>query len=263
MSHNIHPTAIISTTAKISKTAKVGAYCIIGDDVILHDNVTLKSHICIDGVTQIGENTLIHPFSSIGSVPQDLKYQGEAGQLKIGKNNIIREHVTINIGTMGGGMVTSVGDNNLLMTGVHIGHDCHVGNHVILVNNATLAGHVTIGDGAVLGGLSAVHQFCRIGQLAMIGGMSGVENDVIPFGTVMGNRAILKGLNLIGLDRANYEKSDIHSMRNAYKKLFDKANGSFDSRIQAIADEYPDSPLVSEVIAFLRQPTKRRYVMPD
>ena len=263
MVNRIHPTAIISPKAIISQTAKIGAYCVIGDRVTVHDNVELMSHICVDGVTQIGQNTIIFPFASIGSIPQDLKYNGEPGQLHIGKNNIIREQVTINIGTQGGGMLTKIGDNNLLMTAVHVGHDCHIGNNVILVNNATLAGHVTIDDGAVLGGLCAVHQFCRIGKLAMIGGMSGVEHDVIPFATVMGNRAVLKGLNLIGLERAHFEKSDINIMRSAYKKLFDKENGSFDSRIEAVALEHGDCPLVATVIAFLQAPTKRRYVMPE
>ncbi len=263
MTHLIHKAAIISPKAVISETAKIGAYCIIGDNVVIHDNVELMSHVVVDGVTEIGENTVVFPFASIGSKPQDLKYKGEAGQLKIGKNNVIREYVTISIGTEAGGMLTHIGDNNLLMTAVHIGHDCYIGNQTILVNNATLAGHVTIDDGAVLGGLCAVHQFCRIGKLAMIGGMSGVEHDVIPFGTVMGNRAVLKGLNLIGLERANFDKADIHTMRNAYKKLFDKNNGAFDSRIESVALEYSESPLVSQVITFLRQPTKRRYVMPD
>jgi UDP-N-acetylglucosamine acyltransferase len=263
MSYRIHPTALINPKAIISDTAKIGAYCVIGAGVTIHDNVQLMSHICVDGITEIGENSVVFPFASIGLTPQDLKYNGEAGQLIIGKNNIIREHVTINIGTQGGGMVTKIGDDNLLMTAVHVGHDCHIGNKVILVNNATLAGHVTIEDGAVLGGLCAVHQFCRIGKLAMIGGMSGVEHDVIPFATVMGNRAVLKGLNLVGLERANFPKADIHMMRNAYKKLFDKDSGSFDSRIDAVASEYGDCPLVSEVISFLKQPTKRRYVMPE
>jgi UDP-N-acetylglucosamine acyltransferase len=247
----------------IADTAKIGAYCVIGDDVTIHDNVELMAHICVSGITEIGMNTVIFPFSSVGSSPQDLKYKGEAGRLIIGKNNIIREHVTINIGTQGGGMVTQIGDDNLLMTAVHVGHDCHIGNKVILVNNATLAGHVTVDDGAVLGGLCAVHQFCRIGKLAMIGGMSGVEHDVIPFATVMGNRASLKGLNLIGLERANFLKSDIHIMRSAYKKLFDKENGSFESRIDAVDSQDGSCALVAEVIDFLRQPTKRRYVMPD
>lgn len=263
MSPLIHPTAIVSPKAVIAQTAKIGAYCVIGDTVTLYDNVELRSHICVDGVTEIGENTVIFPFASIGSIPQDLKYNGEAGRLVIGKNNVIREQVTINIGTQGGGMLTKIGDDNLLMTSVHVGHDCHIGNKVILVNNATLAGHVTIDDGAVLGGLCAVHQFCRIGKLAMIGGMSGVEHDVIPFATVMGNRAALKGLNLVGLERANFAKSDIHIMRHAYKKLFDKDNGSFEARIEAVAAQDGACPLVAEVIQFLRQPTKRRYVMPS
>jgi len=263
MTLSIHPTALVSPKAQIADTVKIGAYAVIGDHVTLHDNIVIKSHVCIDGHTEIGADTTIHPFASIGSEPQDLKYNGEAGRLTIGTKNTIREHVTINIGTEGGGMLTAIGDHNLLMTGVHVGHDCRVGNRTILVNNATLAGHVTVMNGAVIGGLSAVHQFCRIGQLAMIGGMCGVENDVIPFGTVIGNRAVLKGLNLIGLDRANFEKSDIHAMRSAYRMLFDKEKGSFDSRIQAVEAEYPDALLVSQVVAFLKQPTKRRYVMPE
>ena len=263
MTYSIHPTAIISPNAKIGSSVKIGAYCVVGDNVTLHDNVELRSHVCIDGLTDIGNNTVIFPFASIGSVPQDLKYKGEAGRLEIGSDNIIREHVTINIGTEGGGMLTKIGNNNLLMMAAHVGHDCHIGNRIILVNNATLAGHVTIDDGAVLGGLCAVHQFCRIGKLAMIGGMTGVEHDVIPFGTVMGNRAVLKGLNLIGLERANFDKSDIHGMRNAYKKLFDKNNGSFESRIEQVATEDGHNPVVEQVITFLRQPTKRRFVMPE
>lgn len=262
MSELIHPTAIISPNAQISKSVKIGPYAVIGDNVILHDNVHIHSHVVIDGHTEIGESTIIHPFTSIGSHPQDLKYHGEPARLTIGTHNTIREHVTINIGTEGGGMLTAIGNHNLIMTAVHIGHDCIIGNHTILVNNATLAGHVIVDDYAVLGGLSAVHQFCRIGKLAMIGGMTGVEHDVMPFGTVMGNRAFLKGLNLIGLERSPYEKSDIHIMRNAYKLLFDKEKGSFEERVDLIEAEFGTCPLVAEVVTFMRQPTKRRYVMP-
>lgn len=262
MSELIHPKAIISQTAQIASTARIGAYTVIGDNVVVHENVHVHSHVVIDGHTEIGEGTVIFPFASIGSVPQDLKYNNEPARLKIGTHNTIREHVTINIGTEGGGMLTSIGNHNLLMTAVHVGHDCIIGNHTILVNNATLAGHVIVDDYAVLGGLSAVHQFCRIGKLAMIGGMTGVEHDVMPFGTVMGNRAALKGLNLIGLERSNYEKSDIHIMRNAYKALFDKDKGSFEERIDLIEAEFGTCPLVAEVVTFMRQPTKRRYVMP-
>jgi UDP-N-acetylglucosamine acyltransferase len=263
MSDLIHPTAIISATAKIAQSVQIGAYSIIGDFVTLNDNVIIKPHVSIEGYTEIGKGTIIHSFSSIGSIPQDLKYNGEAGRLTIGDNNIIREHVTINIGTSGGGMLTSIGHNNLLMTAVHVGHDCHIGNNTILVNNATLAGHVIIGNYAVLGGLCAVHQFCRIGELAMVGGMSGVENDVIPYGMVMGNRASLKGLNLVGLERADYTKDEINNMRSAYKKLFDRNNGLFDERIHLIEQEFNHSKLAMNVVAFLKQPTKRRYVMPE
>ena len=260
---DIHQTAVIAQGAKIGKNVTIGAYCVIGEHVVLSDNVILKPHCVIDGHTSVGEYTVIHSFASIGSVPQDLKYTGEAGRLVIGTHNTIREHVTINIGTLGGGMLTQIGNHNLLMVGVHIGHDSIVGNHTILVNNATLAGHVHVDDYAVLGGLSAVHQFCRIGRMAMIGGMTGVEHDVIPYGTVMGNRAVLKGLNLIGLERSGLEKEKIHAVRAAYKMLFTKNDMSFDERIMQTEKHYADNAQVIDIIAFLKSETKRRFVMPE
>ena len=196
---NIHPTAVVDPKAEIASTALIGPYCVVGPDVRLGESVELLSHVAVAGRTTIGDGTRIFPFASIGHRPQDLKYRGEPSTLDIGKNNQIREHVTMNPGTEGGGMVTRVGNDCLFMASAHVAHDCILGDNVIMANNATLAGHVTVGEFAFLGGLSAVHQFVRIGKHAMIGGMSGVEGDVIPFGTVIGNRAHLNGLNIVGL----------------------------------------------------------------
>lgn len=259
--NDIHPTVLIESGAILGQNVTIGAYCVVGGDVVLGDNVHLVSHVCVSGITSIGADTVIHSFASIGSIPQDLKYKGEAGRLDIGSRNKIREHVTINIGTEGGGLITKIGDDNLLMVGVHVGHDCMVGNHTILVNNATLAGHVCIEDYAVLGGLSAVHQFCRIGKMAMIGGMTGVEHDVIPYGMVMGNRGRLKGLNLIGIERSGWDKVTLNGVRAAYKMLFDTEGGKFDDRLEEVAGQYSDNILVQDIIQFLKSPSKRRFTM--
>ena len=189
MGNSIHPTAVIDPAARIGAGVSIGPYCVIGPEVTLKDKVILHSHVVIDGTTEIGEETEIFPFASIGHRPQDKKFFGEKSQLIIGQRNVIREHVTMNPGTDGGGLITRVGNDCLFMASSHVAHDCLVGNHVILANNATLAGHVTVGDFAIIGGLSAIHQFVRIGAHAFIGGMSGVEKDVIPFGTVKGERA--------------------------------------------------------------------------
>ena len=177
---DIHPTAIVEEGAKLGTGVRIGPYCTIGPDVELGEGVALVSHVVLAGRTRIGPNTRIYPFASIGHPPQDLKYKGEASSLEIGSNNIIREYVTMSPGTEGGGMVTRVANNCLFMVGAHVAHDCQIGHHVIMANNATLAGHVDVGDYAILGGLAAVHQFVRIGRHAMIGGMSGVEHDIIP-----------------------------------------------------------------------------------
>lgn len=256
-----HSTAIIADGAQIADGVDIGPYCLVGADVILAKGVKLHGHISIEGHTSVGPGTEIYPFASIGSAPQDLKYQGEESRLEIGENCRIREHVTINTGTEAGGLLTKVGDNCLLMVGAHIAHDCRVGNNVILVNNATLAGHAEVGDHAILGGLSAVHQFVRIGEHAFIGGMSGVENDVIPYGSVIGNRARLGGLNLVGLRRRDIEKSDIHALRNAYAALFIE-EGSFQERVDSVALNWPDSALVQNMIGFIRAGNGRRICMP-
>ena len=195
----IHKTSIIDKNAKISQTAKIGPYTIIGSNVEIGDEVEIHSHVNIVGNTKVGKGTKIFPFASVGSQPQDLKYKGEKNSLIIGKNNIIREYVTINPGTKGGGAITKIGDNCLFMISSHVAHDCQIGNDVVIANNVPLGGHVTIEDSVIIGGNSAVQQFTRIGRLAMVGGMTGVLKDVIPFGLSFGNRNYLKGINLIGL----------------------------------------------------------------
>ena len=258
----IHQTAIIEAGASVHPDAEIGPFCVIGKDVTLAADVTLKSHVAVEGKTSIGRGTTIFPFASIGHAPQDLKYKGEKSELFIGENCIIREHVTVNPGTEGGGMVTRIGNNCLLMIGAHVAHDCQVGNNVILVNNATLGGHVELGDFVIIGGLSAVHQFVRIGEHAMIGGASGVETDVIPFGSATGNRAVLGGLNLTGMKRRNFSRDDIHALRSAYKYLF-SAEGTFAERCKTLPAEYSGFPSVQTVLKFINEETKRGFCQPE
>jgi UDP-N-acetylglucosamine acyltransferase len=258
---DIHPTAIIAPGAKLADDVAIGPYCVIGEHVALHAGVSLKSHVVIDGRTTIGERTRIFPFASIGFETQDLKYKGEPSSLEIGHDNTIREHVTINPGTEGGGMVTRVGDHCLLMVGAHVAHDCQIGDHVILVNNATLGGHVVIEDHAILGGLSAVHQFVRIGRHAMIGGMSGVERDVIPYGLVMGDRARLTGLNIIGMQRRGFSRDDIQGLRTAYTFLFSSVR-TLTERVDEVAERFGGIRPVDDIIAFIRADSSRAICQP-
>jgi len=262
MTTDIHATSVVDPKAELGKNVVVGPHCVVGPDVKLGDGVQLLSHVAVAGKTTIGPETVIYPFASIGHRPQDLKYHGEPSTLEIGANNQIREHVTMNPGTEGGGMVTRVGDNGLFMVGVHVAHDCIVGNNVVMANNATLAGHVKVGDFAVIGGLAAVHQFVRIGPHAMIGGMSGVESDVIPYGMVKGDRAYLAGLNLIGLDRRGFAKPDIHALRSAYRMLFSK-EGTMAERLADVAEQYGDQQLVSDMLAFINARSSRSFLQPD
>lgn len=257
----IHQTALVSNTARIGKDVAIGPYTIVGPDVVLDDGVTLHAHVVVDGQTHIGAASSVFPFASLGMVPQDLKYAGETSRLEIGANTVIREHVTMNPGTEGGGMVTRVGDNCLFMAGAHVAHDCQIGDQVIFANNATVAGHCDIGDFVILGGLSAVHQFVRIGKHAFIGGMTGIENDVIPFGTAIGNRANLGGLNLVGLKRRGFPREEIHALRGAYRQLF-APDGTLKDRVETIAAEFSDQPLVQEVVAFIRGNSDRSYCVP-
>jgi UDP-N-acetylglucosamine acyltransferase len=258
---NIHPTAIVNQTAKVGDDTNIGPHCVIGPDVKLGNNIELISHVCVAGRTKIGSNTKVFPFASIGHAPQDLKYNGENSELIIGKNNVIREHVTINPGTEGGGMLTNIGDGCLFMVGAHVAHDCQVGDNVILVNNATLAGHVEIGEFAIVGGLSAIHQFVRVGKHAMIGGMSGVENDVIPYGSVIGNRARLQGLNLIGLKRRNFSRDEIHELRKAYRLMFSE-EGTMGERLEYVAEDFANNEPVMEIVNFVRHNSSRAICQP-
>lgn len=258
---DIHPSAVVDSKARIAASAKVGPFCVVGPDVELGENVELLSHVVVAGITGVGEGTRIFPFASIGHQPQDLKYKGEPSTLSIGKNCLIREHVTMNPGTEGGGMVTRVGDNCLFMASAHVAHDCVLGNNVIMANNATLAGHVVVGDFAFLGGLSAVHQFARIGKHAMIGGMSGVEADVIPFGIVIGNRAHLNGLNIVGLKRRGFSREDIHTLRNAYRLLF-APEGTLQERVADVAEQYKANVAVMEVVEFIQSDSSRQLCTP-
>jgi UDP-N-acetylglucosamine acyltransferase len=257
----IHPTAIVAPGAMLAEDVAVGPYCIVGDNVTLGAGVKLLSHVVIDGCTTIGEATRIFPFASIGLEPQDLKYRGEKSELHIGCNNTIREYVTMNPGTTGGGMITRIGDNGLFMVGAHVAHDCQIGDHVIMANNATLAGHVAVEDYAVLGGLCAVHQFVRIGRHAMIGGMSGVERDVIPYGQVMGDRARLCGLNIIGMQRRGFSREDIQALRNAYQFLF-SSDGTLTDRVNETAERFSGVGPVDDIIDFIRADSSRAICQP-
>ena len=251
MSQIIHKTAIIEDGVTLGDKVSIGPYCTVGSGVKLDNGVTLVSHVHVEGNTHIGEGTKVYPFASLGTPPQDLKFGGEKSELIIGKNNTIREHVTMNPGTEHGEMKTVIGDNCLFMMATHVAHDCILGNNVIMANNATLAGHVVIGDFAVLGGLSAVHQFIRIGAHAIIGGMSGVESDVIPYGRVKGERAFLAGLNLIGLERRGFTKPQIRQLQRAFNQLFG-GEGTLDQRIDMVSSDFGDDDLVNSIVDFAR-----------
>jgi UDP-N-acetylglucosamine acyltransferase len=257
----IHPSAIVHPKASLGTDVSVGPYCIVGPDVVLKDRVRLVNHVSIEGRTTIGEDSVIYPFASLGQAPQDLKYKGEPSTLEIGARNRIREHVTMNPGTEGGGMVTRVGNDGLFMVGAHVAHDCILGDHIIIANNGTLAGHVTMGDYAFVGGISAVHQFVRIGAHAWIGGMTGVERDVIPFGQVMGDRARLTGLNLVGMERRGFARDDIQNMRSAYRILF-SADGTLAERADEVAKIYAANPYVIEMVDFVRVKSSRGLCQP-
>ncbi|MFQ8431661.1 acyl-ACP--UDP-N-acetylglucosamine O-acyltransferase [Amaricoccus sp. W119] len=258
---DIHPTAIVEDGAEIGAGARVGPYCVIGPEVVLGEGVVLQSHVAVAGITRVGAGTRIFPFASIGHAPQDLKYRGERSELIIGANNSIREHVTMNPGTEGGGGVTRVGDGGLFMMSVHVGHDCVVGDGVILANNATLAGHVILDDNVILGGLAAIHQHVRIGRGAMIGGLAGVVADVIPYGSVIGERAHLAGLNLVGLKRRGADRAQIHGLRAAFGELFAEG-GSLRERADGVAASHAGNPLVEEVLRFISAESSRSFTVP-
>lgn len=257
----IHPTALIEAGAELAPDVSVGPYCHIGSNVRLDAGVTLHSHVVVDGHTHVGAGTEVFPFAVIGKPPQHRGYKGEPTQLLIGKNCVIREHATLHPGTPMDAGRTVVGDNCLLMVGTHVAHDCVVGNNVIMANNATLGGHVTVGDFANFGGFSAIHQHVRIGKFAMIGGMSGVENDVIPYGSVMGDRARLAGLNMIGLKRRGFDRDAIHLLRKAYRLLF-AAEGTLAERLEDVSELFSDNQVVMDIVEFVRADSARAICQP-
>ena len=256
----IHKTAIIDSKAKISTNVKIGPYVVIGPNVKIEENTTIQSHVNITGNTSIGKGNKLYPFASIGSDPQDLKYNSEKTKLIIGNNNTIREYATINTGTIQGGGVTRVGNNNLIMISAHIAHDCIIGNNIVIANSAAIAGHAEIDDHVIIGGNCGIQQFTRIGKMAMIGGMTGVLNDVIPFGLSTGNRNSLHGLNLIGLRRAKFQNKDILGLSEAYKEIF--ATKNINENIKQLNGSFQDNPLVKEVIGFILKDKKRSICTP-
>ncbi|MEM7774043.1 MAG: acyl-ACP--UDP-N-acetylglucosamine O-acyltransferase [Pseudomonadota bacterium] len=257
----IHPTAIVGDGAQIGVDCKIGPYCVVGDEVEIGAGSELISHVAIAGITKVGPGAQIYPFASVGHAPQDLKYDGERSTLTIGANCRIREGVTLNPGTTGGGMQTVVGDDCTFLANSHVGHDCHVGDNVVFSNNVMLAGHCTIGDYAIIGGGAAVIQFARVGAHAFVGGMSGLENDLIPYGMALGNRAYLSGLNIIGLQRRGFSRDAIHDLRRAYRLLF-AAEGTLKERVDDVAEEFSSHDIVQEIIAFMRAPGKRSLCTP-
>ena len=261
-SATVHPTALVEEGAVLGPDCSIGPFSIVGSKVRLGAGVVLKSHVVIEGDTSIGDESIIWPFASIGHQPQDLKFGGEESQLVIGARNMIRESVTMNPGTSGGGLITRVGDDNLFMVNVHVGHDCQVGNHVVIANNVSLAGHVHVADRVVIGGHSGIHQFVRIGQGAMIGVLSAVLADVIPYGTVTGDAAKLSGLNLVGLKRRNTQKSDMNGLRTAYKTLF-FGQGTLKERASEMKSQDVQNPLVNDVLDFVLRQSDRSFCRPE
>jgi UDP-N-acetylglucosamine acyltransferase len=255
----IHKSAIVSKSAKIGANVRVGPFCIIGDKVVIGNNVEIKSHVVIEGRVTIGEGTIIYPFASL-SYPQTLKYQGEDSEIIIGKNNTIREYVTIQHGTQDGSMRTIIGDNCLFMVGVHIAHNCTVGNNVIFANYVSLAGHVEVGDFAIIGGLSAVQQFVRVGPHTMIGGVSAVVRDLVPYGLATSDRAHLEGLNLVGMNRRGFDKKQSLEATKVIKEIFDeKSKNVFTKRIEIAKEKYPQNKIVQEIVKFLLADKNRSF----
>lgn len=257
----IHPTSVIEDGAIIGDGAEIGPFCHVGPQVRLGEGANLRSHVVIAGRTTIGKGLNAYPFSSIGHQPQDLKYRGEASTLDIGNNCTIREGVTINPGTEGGGLKTIIGNDCAILANSHVGHDCVVGNNVILVNNVMLAGHVTLGDFVICAGGSAVIQFTRVGHHAFVGGLTGLENDLIPYGMVIGNRGHLAGLNMVGLRRRNFTREAIHDLRRAYRLLFAQ-EGTLQERVEDVSDQFKGHPQVEEILAFIRAGGDRALCQP-
>ncbi|MEL6806850.1 MAG: acyl-ACP--UDP-N-acetylglucosamine O-acyltransferase [Pseudomonadota bacterium] len=256
----IHPSAVIEDGAQIDPSAQIGPFCVIGPNVVIAADVVLKSHVVVTGHTEIGAGTTVFSFAVIGEVPQDLKFKGEASTLVIGKRNRIREHVTMNGGTAGGGGVTRIGDDGLFMAGCHVAHDAHIGDRVIVVNSAAVAGHCVLEDDVIIGGLSGIHQFVRIGRGAIIGAVTMVTNDVIPYGLVQAPRGELDGLNLVGLKRRGVARSDITALRAAFQMLA-QGEGTFHDRAERLGKE-SDSDYVREIVAFVMGDSDRSFLTP-
>ncbi len=256
---NIHPTAIVAAGAEIAADAAVGPWCSVGPDARIGAGARLISHVVVDGHTEIGEGAVLFPFCTVGMAPQDLKYKGEPTRCIVGARTQVREHCTIHRGTVTGSGITRVGADCLLMAVVHVAHDCVLGDGVVIANNVVMGGHVEIGDNAVIGGAAAIHQFVRIGRAAMVGGVSGVEADVVPFGSVIGNRARLAGLNVIGLRRRGVDKARLHTIRLAFRALFG-GEGVFAQRMATVRAQYGDEPLVAEMLDFAANPSKRGLI---
>ena len=257
----IHPTAIVEDGAILGEGCTVGPYCIVGANVTVGAGSELISHAVVTGHTKIGASTRIFPFASIGHQPQDLKYNGEPSTLEVGDNCLIREGVTLNPGTEGGGMKTVIGNSCAFLANSHVGHDCYVGDNVIFSNNVMLAGHCTVGDYVIIGGGAAVIQFARIGAHAFVGGMSGLENDLIPYGMALGNRAHLSGLNIVGLQRRGFSRDAIHDLRRAYRLLFAE-EGTLNERLNDVAQEFDTHDIVKEIVSFIREGGKRAICTP-
>ncbi len=263
MQNEIHPAAIVAPGARIGQGVRIGPWCSIGSEVIIGDGAQLISHVVVDGNTVIGPGAQLYPFCTVGLAPQDLKYRGEATRCEVGARTIIRENVTIHRGTAGGIGLTRVGDDCLLMANAHVAHDCLIGNNVILVNNVVMGGHVVIGDHARIMGAAALHQFVRIGRAAMVGGVCGVEADVIPYGSVMGNRARLVGLHWVWLKRNGVPAPELQRLRQAFRMLYPRGpaeGGVFEQRLERMAAEFGHDPRVAEILAFIAAPSSRGLV---
>ncbi|MHB8530057.1 MAG: acyl-ACP--UDP-N-acetylglucosamine O-acyltransferase [Caulobacteraceae bacterium] len=258
---NIHPTAIVDGKARLADEVEIGPYCLVGPHVRLGDRVRILSHAVIEGHTEIGADCIVYPFAVLGAPPQHTAHKGEPTRLRIGARNLIREHVTMHAGTAAGRGVTTVGDDCLFYVGAHVAHDCVVGDHVILINSATLGGHVLVEDFVIMGGLAAAHQNTRLGRHAFIGGMAGINHDVIPFGNVWGNHAHLEGLNLVGLKRRGFSRETINTLRAAYRMLFAE-EGAFQERLEDTVEAYGASPEVMEIVRFIRADSDRPITMP-
>jgi len=260
-SAQVHPAAVVEAGAEIGPDCQIGPFCHVGPEVVLGAGVVLKSHVSVTGWTEIGDETEVFPFASIGAIPQDMKFEGERTRLIVGARNRIREGVTMNTGTAGGGGITRVGDDGLFLANSHVAHDAQVGDRVVMVNCASLAGHCVVGDDVIIGGLSGVHQHVRIGRGAIIGAVTMVTHDVIPFGLVHASRGTLEGLNLVGLKRRGVAKEDITALRAAFQALA-QGEGSFQQRAERLRAEDPNSPYVRDVVDFILGASDRSFLTP-